>query len=86
MSGSNFGFVAVIAFSTEQFQLSFTCVSLLTRIKADRINCTVERQSNLVFTTVSMHLNATVAVIFDGLARGFTPSAVDLNPAFQYSR
>lgn len=36
-------------------------VSLLTRAKADRINCTVARQANLVFTTVSMHLNATVA-------------------------
>ena len=43
------------------YHLHGDSASLLTWAKADRINCTVARQANLVFTTVSMHFNATVA-------------------------
>jgi hypothetical protein len=65
------------------YQLHGDSISSLAWAKADRVNSTLARRANIVFTTISIQLNATVAdtvhvpgtlnVIFDGLSRGLSP-------------
>ena len=59
--------------------------------KADRVNSLLARRANIVFTTVSMHINATLSdtqhipgvmnVLFDGLSRNVSPTDLGLDPA-----
>jgi len=76
------------------YNLHGDSVSSLAWAKADRVNSTIARQANIVFTTISVHLNAAVAdtihipgslnVIFDGLSRGLTPSELGLDQSRAY--
>lgn len=71
------------------YNLHGDSVSSLAWAKADRVNSTLARQANIIFTTLSVHLHATVAetthipgelnVIFDGLSRGLTSSELGLD-------
>jgi hypothetical protein len=63
------------------YELHGDSVSSLVWAKSDRVNSLLARPANIVFTTLSMHLNAAVSdiqhvprklnVIFDGLLKGF---------------
>jgi hypothetical protein len=77
------------------YQLHGDSISSLAWAKADRVNSTLARRANIVFTTISIHLNATVAdtvhvpgklnVIFDGLSRGLSPLELGLDPTLCYN-
>ncbi len=57
--------------------------SSLVWAKSDRVNSELARRANIIFTTISMHLNANLAeaeqvpgvlnTMFDGLSRNFSP-------------
>ena len=59
-------------------------MSSLAWAKADRVNSTLARHANIAFTTVSMHINASLSdtqhipgkmnVLFDGLSRQISPT------------
>ena len=59
------------------------------------VNSTLARRANIVFTTISIHLNATVVdtvhvpgtlnVIFDGLSRSLSPLELGLDPNLCYN-
>ena len=76
------------------YQLHGDSISSLAWAKADRVNSTLARRANIVFTTISLHLEATVAdtlhvpgkmnVIFDGLSRGMSPMELELDTTLQY--
>ncbi len=61
----------------------------------DRVNSTLARRGNIAFTTLSMHLDATVTVathipgkiniIYDGLSRLLTPSELGLDSSLEYN-
>ena len=69
--------------------------SSLAWAKADRVNSLLARRANIVFTTVSMHLNATITdtehipgklnVIFDGLSRNVSPQQLGLDPTLMFN-
>ena len=75
--------------SNFHYQLHGDSISSLAWAKADRVNSTLARRANIVFTTISLHLNATIAdtlhipgklnIIFDGLSRGMSPTALGLD-------
>ena len=64
-------------------------ISSLAWAKADRVNSVLARQANIIYTTISVHLHATVAetvhipgtlnVIIDGLSRGLTSHELGLD-------
>ena len=68
--------------------------SSLAWAQADRVNSTLARRANIAFTTLSMHLNATITdtehipgklnVIFDGLSRNVSPQQLGLDPTLMY--
>ena len=76
------------------YQLHGDSISSLAWAKADRVNSTLARRANIVFTTISIHLEATIAdtlhvpgkmnVIFDGLSRGLSPLELGLDTTLQY--
>ena len=69
--------------------------SSLAWAKADRVNSTLARQAYIIFTTISVHLHATVVetvhipgtlnVIFDGLSCGLTSRELGLDESKLYS-
>ena len=70
-------------------------MSSLAWAKDDRVNSTLARRGNIVFTTLSMHLDATVAVathipgklniIYDELSRLLTPTELGLDNSSEYN-
>jgi hypothetical protein len=69
-------------------------MSSLAWANGDRTNSILARRSNIVFTTLSVHLDCQVAtiehvpgklnIIMDGLSRDVDPSSLGLDPALQY--
>jgi len=70
-------------------------MSSLAWAKADRVNSTLARRANIVFTTVSMHINASLSdtqhipgimnVLFDGLSRHVSPTELGLDPTLMFN-
>ncbi len=77
------------------YNLHGDSMSSLAWAENDRVNSTLARRGNIVFTTLSMHLSATVAVathipgklniIYDGLSRSLTPSELGLDSSLEYT-
>jgi hypothetical protein len=69
-------------------------MSSLAWAKADRVNSLLARKANIIFTTISMHLNATLSetehvpgsmnILFDGLSRNVSPEDLGLDPLLMY--
>jgi hypothetical protein len=69
--------------------------SSLAWAKEDRVNSFLARRANIVFTTISMHLNALVSdthhipgqlnYIYDGLSRHISPQELGLDPALMHN-
>jgi hypothetical protein len=70
-------------------------MSSLAWAKADRVNSILARRANIVFTTVSMYINATLSdtqhipgvmnVLFDGLSRNVSPTELGLDPTLMFN-
>ena len=68
--------------------------SSLAWAKSDRINSVLARRANIIFTTISMHLNANLAetehvpgvlnTVFDGLSCNVSPQELGLDPLLMY--
>jgi hypothetical protein len=68
--------------------------SSLAWAKSDRVNSVLARRANIIFTTLSMHLNANLAeaehvpgvlnTVFDGLSRNVPPQELGLDPLLMY--
>ena len=77
------------------YNLQGDSMSSLAWAENDRVNSTLARRGNIVFTTLSMHLSATVAVathipgklniIYDGLSRLLTPSELGIDSSLEYA-
>jgi hypothetical protein len=69
--------------------------SSLAWAKSDRANSLLARRANIIFTTLSMHLNANLAeaehvpgvlnTVFDGLSRNVSPQELGLDPLLMYN-
>jgi hypothetical protein len=69
-------------------------MSSLAWAKSDRVNSLLARRANIIFTTISMQLNATLSetehipgsmnVLFDGLSRNVLPQDLGLDPLLMY--
>jgi hypothetical protein len=69
--------------------------SSLAWANSDRVNSVLARKANVIFTTLSMHLNATLAdaehvpgvlnTMFDGLSRNVLPQDLGLDPLLMYN-
>jgi hypothetical protein len=69
--------------------------SSLAWAKSDRVNSVLARRANIIFTTLSMHLNANLAeaehvpgvlnTVFDGLSRNVSPQELGLDPLLMYN-
>jgi hypothetical protein len=76
------------------FHYNLHSMSSLAWAQADRVNSILARRSNIVYTTLSMHLNAQVAVathipgklnvIYDGLSRNILPADLGLDATKEY--
>ena len=81
--------------SNFDYNLHGDSMSSLAWAQASRVNSTIARRSNIVFTTLSMHLNAHVAiathipgklnVVYDGLSRNVSPEELGLDPTKEYN-
>ena len=81
--------------SNFDYNLHGDSMSSLAWAQASRVNSTIARRSNIVFTTLSMHLNAHVAiathipgklnVVYDGLSRNVSPEELGLDPSKEYN-
>ena len=97
-------FVAVIfglllAWKLQLKDFSYTLhgdnMSSLAWAKADRVNSILARRANIVFTTISMHINASLSdtqhipgimnVLFDGLSRHLSPTELGLDPTLMFN-
>ena len=77
------------------YNLHGDSMSSLAWAENDRVNSKLARRGNIVFTTLSLHLNATVSVathipgklniIYDGLSRLLTPSELGLDSSLEYN-
>ena len=78
-----------------RYNLHGDSMSSLAWASKDRVNSKLARRGNIVYTMLSMHLGAQVAVtthipgklniIFDGLSRLLSPADVGLDIAFEYN-
>jgi hypothetical protein len=69
-------------------------MSSLAWARSDRVNSLLARRANIIFTTVSMHLNAQLTdtehvpgsmnIMFDGLSRNISPEQLGLDPLLMY--
>ena len=69
--------------------------SSLAWAKLNRVNSVLARKANIIFTTISMHLNANLAeaehvpgvlnTVFDGLPRNVSPQKLGLDPLLMYN-
>ena len=76
------------------YSLHGDSISSLAWARADRVNSLLARRANILFTTLSMHLNATLVdtehipgklnVIFDGLSRRVSPQDLGLDPTLMF--
>ena len=76
------------------YSLHGDSMSSLAWARKDRVNSLLARRANIVFTTISMHLNPTLAdtehipgklnVIFDGLSRHVPPEDLGLDPLLMF--
>jgi len=70
-------------------------MSSLAWARSDRVNSLLARRANIIFTTISMHLNATLVttehvpghmnIVFDGLSRNVSPEDLGLDPSLSYN-
>jgi hypothetical protein len=77
------------------YNLHGDSISSLAWASKDRVNSKRARRGNIVYTTLSMHLDANVAVtthipgklniIFDGLSRLLSPADVGLDISLEYN-
>jgi hypothetical protein len=77
------------------YNLHGDSMSSLAWASKDRVNSKLARRGNIVYTTLSMHLDAKVAVtthipgklniIFDGRSRLLSPTEVGLDVALEYN-
>jgi len=76
------------------YNLHGDSMSSLAWAQADRVNSTLARRGNIIFTTLSMHLDASVAqtthipgklnVVYDGLSRNISPIELGLHPSNEH--
>jgi len=69
-------------------------MSSLAWARSDRVNSLLARRANIIFTTISMHLQANLVstehvpgfmnIVFDGLSRNVSPEELGLDPALSY--
>jgi hypothetical protein len=69
-------------------------MSSLAWARSDRVNSLLARRANIIFTTISMHLNAQLTdtehvpgsmnIMFDGLSRNISPEQLGLDPLLMY--
>jgi hypothetical protein len=69
-------------------------MSSLAWARSDRVNSLLARRANIIFTTISMHLDAQLAetehipgslnIVFDGLSRNIAPEQLGLDPLLMY--
>ena len=69
-------------------------MSSLAWAHSDRVNSLLARRANIIFTTISMHLNAQLTdtehipgsmnIMFDGLSRNVSPEQLGLDPLLMY--
>jgi hypothetical protein len=81
--------------SNFSYNLHGDSMSSLAWAENDRVNSALARRGNIVYTTLSMYLDATVAVtthipgqlniIYDGLSRLLTPSELGLDCSLEYN-
>ena len=81
--------------TTFHYNLHGDSKSSLAWAQANRVNSMLARRGNIVFTTLSMHLDANVAeathipgtlnVVFDGLSRNVHPSELGLDVSKEYN-
>ena len=77
------------------YSLHGDSMSSLAWVRVDRVNSLLARRANIVFTTLSMHRNATLAdtehipgklnVIFDDLSRQVPPQELGLDPTLMFT-
>jgi hypothetical protein len=77
------------------YNLHGDSMSSLAWASKDRVNSKLARRGNIVYTTLSMHLDAKVAatthipgklnIIFDGLSRLLSPADLGLDISLQYN-
>ena len=77
-----------------RYNLHGDSMSSLAWASHDRVNSRLARRGNIVFTTLSMHLDATVAItthipgkqniIYDGLSRNQTPEDLGIDSSLEY--
>jgi hypothetical protein len=92
-------FGLLLCWRTERSNFSYNLhgdsMSSLAWAENDRVNSALARRGNIVYTTLSMYLDATVAVtthiprklniIYDGLSRLLTPSELGLDSSLEYN-
>jgi hypothetical protein len=69
-------------------------MSTLAWARSDRVNSLLARRANIIFTTISMHLDTQLAetehipvsmnIVFDGLSRNVPPEQLGLDPLLMY--
>lgn len=84
-----------MGWSQFHYDLHGDSISSLAWAKSSRVNSIIARRSNIVFTTLSMHLDSHVAttlhvpgtqnIVFDGLSRNKSPEDVGLDRSKMYS-
>jgi hypothetical protein len=82
-------------FKDFHYDLHGDSMSSLAWARHSRVNSLIARRSNIIFTTLSMHLDSHVAItqhvpgklntVFDGLSRNKTPSEVGLDIGKMYN-
>jgi hypothetical protein len=70
-------------------------ISSLAWAKTNRVNSLLARRANIIFTTISTHLNASLSetehvpglmnTVFDGLSRNVSPEDLGLDPLLMYN-
>ena len=84
-----------LQFKNFSYTLHGDNMSSLAWATADRVNSTLARRANIVFTTISMHINASLSdtqhipgimnVLFDGLSRHISPTELGLDPTLMFN-
>ena len=81
--------------TTFHYDLHGDNMSSLAWARSDRVNSLLARRANIIFTTISINLNAQLAdtehipgsmnVVFDGLSRNVSPEQLGLDPLLLYT-
>jgi hypothetical protein len=80
--------------NTFYYDLHGDNMSSLAWARSDRVNLILARRNNIIFTTISMHLDAQLVetehipgsmnIVFDGLSRNVAPEQLGLDPLLMY--